>query len=244
MLEETVTYQSGETLCKGFLVYDNTIEEQRPGILIAHAWRGLDDFVKSKARELARLGYTAFAADIYGQGKQAYTDEEAFALMKPLFLDRRLLQLRMQSAYQTLRGFPSCHPQRIGAIGFCFGGLAVIELFRSGTPVRGVVSFHALLGSALGDLQAETVPIADGIKGSILAQHGHDDPLVTPEDIACFQSELTRAEVDWQFYVYGRTSHAFTNPHANEPGKGLIYNQKSSTRAWRSMQAFFKEIFT
>lgn len=244
MLEETISYQSGDTTCKGFLAYDNTVDERRPGVLIAHAWRGLDEFAKSRARELARLGYVAFVADLYGQGKQAHTDEEAAMLMLPLFLDRELLQSRVISGLRVMQECQFCHPHKSGAIGFCFGGLAVIELLRSGTPVNGVVSFHAVMASRMGDQKAKTVPIAEQIKGSILALHGHDDPLVSHEDLTHFQDEFTKAHVDWQLNIYGHTSHAFTNPNANDTAKGLVYQQKSAVRAWKSMQIFFKELFT
>lgn len=241
MLEETLTYYVKDTACKGFLAYDNTIEEQRSGILIAPAWRGLDDFAKGKARELARLGYTAFVADIYGNGKKAHNDEEAATLMTPLFLDRKLLQERIQGAYRALSQTPSCN-NNIGAIGFCFGGLTVIELLRSGTPVKGVVSFHGLLGNNFNNQPANTVPIASKISGSLLILHGNDDPLVSKEDIFALQNELTAAKIDWQMYIYGNTSHAFTNPQANDVTHGLVYNQKAAVRSWKSMQNFFKEI--
>lgn len=242
MLEETLTYYVRETPCKGFLVYDNTIEEQRPGIIIAHAWRGLDDFAKLKARELARLGYVAFAADLYGNGTRARTDEEASSLMQPLFVDRKLLQERVQGAFRTISQYPACDGN-IGGIGFCFGGLAIIELLRSGAPVKGVVSFHGVLGNMLNGLVARTVPIAPKVLGSILILHGHDDPLVSQEDISSLQKELAAANVDWQMDIYGHTSHAFTNPHANDLAHGLVYNQKAALRSWKSMQTFFKEVF-
>ncbi len=243
MLEETLSYQSGNVLCKGFLAFDNTVDELRPGIVIAHAWKGLDDFAKGRARELARLGYVAFVADLYGQGKIARHDDEAAALMLPLFLDRSLLQQRMIDAYHTLKECAAYNPKKTGAIGFCFGGLAAIELLRSGTPINGAVSFHAVLGRSLGGQQARIPPLAQGIKGSLLALHGYDDPLVSKEDLDHFEREFTEGGVDWQLHIYGQTSHAFTNPVANDTAKGLIYNQRSSIRAWKSMQNFFKEIF-
>ncbi|MFA6916586.1 MAG: dienelactone hydrolase family protein [Parachlamydiales bacterium] len=242
MLEETLTYYVRDTACKGFLAYDNTIEEQRPGIIIAPAWRGLDDFAKGKARELARLGYAVLAADIYGNGTKAHNDEEAAKLMTPLFLDRKLLQERIQGAYRALLQCPACS-EDIGAIGFCFGGLTVIELLRSGTPVKGVVSFHGVLGNTFYGETAHTVPIASKIIGSILLLHGHDDPLVSKDDITSLQNELTSAKVDWQMHIYGNTSHAFTNPNANDTAHGLVYNQKAALRSWKSMQNFFKEVF-
>ncbi len=243
MLEETITYYVQNTACKGFLTFDNTSEDQRPGIIIAPAWRGLDEFAKAKARDLARLGYVALAADIYGDAKKARSDEEALALMKPFFLDRKLLQDRIHGAYQAILETPTCQRHKVGAIGFCFGGLTVIELFRSGTPIKGAVSFHGVLGNSIGEEKAATVPLAKNIEGSLLVLHGHDDPLVTSQDIANLENELTEAKLDWQFHIYSNTSHAFTNPTLNDPNNGLVYNQRSAARAWKSMQNFFKEIF-
>lgn len=243
MLEEKHTYYVGDLPCKGLLVYDNTIEEQRPAILIVHTWKGQDEFIWARAREIARLGYIAFAVDMFGNGKRARSDEEAAELITPLFLDRQLVRDRIQGAYQHLIECHACDPQNIGAIGFCFGGLVVIELLRSGCPISGVVSFHGVLGHSLADKKAKIIPNAPKIHGSLLVLHGYNDPLVSQEDIEYLEKEMTAANVDWQIHVYGNTSHAFTNPQINDPVHGLVYNQKSAMRAWRSMQNFFKEIF-
>lgn len=243
MLEETVTYFVKETPCKGFLTFDNSSELQRPGIILAHAWNGLDEFAKNKARDLARLGYVAFVADVYGNGKKANCDNEALELMTPLFLDRSLLQERIQGAYVAIQNCFLLDKNNIAAIGFCFGGLTVIELLRSGTPIKGAVSFHGVLGDTLGTQKAQTKNIAPNIKGSLLLLHGHDDPLVTPEEIERLQKELSEANIDWQMHIYGQTSHAFTNPYANDISKGLIYNKRSAIRAWGAMATFLKEIF-
>lgn len=243
MLEETVTYYVQDVPCKGFLVVDNSTETPRPGIIIAHAWRGLDEFAKKKARELVQLGYAAFAADIYGNGKKAHSDEEAMELMSPLFLNRALLQERLQGAYQALQQCTLCNPAKIGAIGFCFGGLAVIELLRSGTPIKGAVSFHGVFGNKLGNQIANTQPIASEIQGSVLILHGNDDPLVTSEDIISLKNEFSNAKIDWQMHIYSETSHAFTNPIASDIEHGLVFNKRSAERSWIAMQDFFKELF-
>lgn len=215
-----------------------------PLVLIAHAWRGQDDFARQKATELASLGIIGFAADVYGDGKSVETNEEATALMIPLFMDRHLLQERIKAAFFAAEKLPECDKKKMGIIGFCFGGLTAIELLRSGVPLRGAVSFHGLLGDSLGGHTAKTVPLAPNIKGSLLVLHGANDPLVSLEDITTFQKRFTEAKIDWQMYVYGDTSHAFTNPQANDPNGVLVYNPKSAKRAWQSMQNFFTEMFT
>ena len=170
-------------------------------------------------------------------------EDSVLAHMMPLFLDRLLLQSRLKAAFQKLSEYPLVDAKRIGAIGFCFGGLCVLELLRSGVPVRGVVSFHGVLGNKMGDKQAKTVPIANHINGSALILHGHDDPLVSNEDISALTKELTQAKIDWQFMHYGHTSHAFSNPEANNAASGMLYNEAAARRSWLAMINFFNEIF-
>lgn len=237
MKESTINYQAGDMQSEGFLVYDENIKSPCAAVIVAHAWRGQDDFARNKARELAKLGYIAFAADMFGHKKNAANDEESAELIKPLYLDRKLLQTRIIAAFETLSRQPNVDKSHIGAIGFCFGGLTVIELLRSGTPVKAVVSFHGVLGSS----GAKTVPIAKNIKGSILILHGYEDPLVSQTDVSNMQKELNDSGIDWQMDTYGKTSHAFMNPMAQDKAKGLIYNEKVSKRAWLAMKNFFDE---
>lgn len=237
MKEEILKYDVDGTVCEGYIVYDETISGQRPAVLVAHAWRGQDDFAREKAKALANLGYIGFAIDMFGNKKNATNDDEAGQLITPLYVDRQLLQRRVITAFQTLSKHPQVNPSRIGAIGFCFGGLTVIELFRSGTPVKSVVSFHGILGHE----GAKTLPLAKNIKGSILILHGYEDPLVKQSDIASTQKEFNDAKLDWEMNIYGMTSHAFTNPIANDVKKGLIYNKKTADRAWLAMKKFLEE---
>lgn len=247
MKNEKFSYQIEEETFNGYWAFpqDEGREAQKlPAIIVGHAWMGQDHFARQKAEELADLGYISFAADVYGEGKTTSDPEEAQRLMLPLFEDRALLQKRIRAAYDVVRQHPSVDPAKIGAIGFCFGGLTVIELFRSGADVKGVVSFHGVLGSKLGPMEAKTIPIANGIKGSLLLLHGHDDPLVSPHDIASAQKEFTDAKIDWQMYIYGHTSHAFTNPQAHDRANGLVFQPLSSERAWWAMVHFFSERFS
>lgn len=217
--------------------------QQRPAILVAHAWFGQDAIARRRADELAELGYIAFAADLYGEGKTASNPEEARDLMLPLFQNRSLLQKRINAALDHVKNHPGVDPSRIGAIGFCFGGLTVIELLRSGADVQGVVSFHGVLGDRMGDIQAKTVPIANHIKSSLLILHGNEDPLVSLNDILTIQKELTESQVDWQMNFYSHTSHAFTNPEAHDKSHGMAYSPLSAERAWWAMLHFFSEKF-
>lgn len=241
MIKTTVVPYSLKSLqMKGFLA--SSSKEKRPAVLVVHAWKGQDDFVRQKAEELAKLGYVGFAVDMYGDAKQTRDKAIAEEWMRPLFIDRALLQDHIKAAYHCVHNQPQVDPERIGIIGFCFGGLVAIELFRSGVALRGAVSFHGLLGNQRGDVKANTVPIAKDIKGSLLVLHGHDDPLVSQEDICHFQNEFTKANVDWQMHLYSHTLHAFTNPMANDIKFGTVYNEKAAMRSWKAMEQFFNEV--
>lgn len=244
MRTETKNYYCGATKHQGYYAYPDGPAEPRPAIIIAHTWMGQDKFVRQKAEEFAqKQGYVGFAADIYGEGITAKKPEEAQKLMLPLFFDRKLLQERMIAAFKEVEQNPLVDSTKIGVIGFCFGGLAAIELYRSGTPVVGACSFHALLGNALGDHKAKTVPIAKDIKGSLLILHGYRDPSVPPEIVNQMQRELNDAEVDWQMNIYGKAVHAFTNPEAHDHANGMVYHPETARRAWRSMENFFQDLF-
>lgn len=239
----TVDYECGDTKLKGYLVHNEIVKEPRPGILIAHAWKGLDNFAKDKAEELARLGFVAFAADLYGEGKTAESEEDAAALMLPLFENRQLLRERIIAGYEALKKQSLVDKKNIAAIGFCFGGLTVIELLRSGTKIKGAVSFHGVLGNQMGDVTAKTSPNAENIKSSLLLLHGDQDPLVSDSDIKAITKEFTDAGVDWQMHTYGHTMHAFTNPKVKDPSTGLCFNEQANDRAWVAMKNFFTELF-
>lgn len=237
MKEEIIAYKAGNVNCEGYIVYDEKIKTPHPTVLVAHAWRGQDDFARAKAKQLANLGYVGFAIDMFGHKKNAANDSEAERLIAPLYLDRTLLQNRVVDAFNFISKHPLVDKSRIGAIGFCFGGLTVIELLRSGAPVKSVVSFHGVLGSS----GAKTVPISNNIKGSLLILHGYEDPLVSKEDVVHLQNELNEAGVDWEMNIYGHTAHAFTNPIAKDPAKGFVYNERTANRAWSAMNDFFEE---
>lgn len=144
MKNERVLYECDGVGFQGELYYEKP--GKKPCVLVAHAWMGQDDFAREKAKSLAKLGYVGFAVDLYGEAKNAHSADEAVKLMAPLFMDRKLLQNRLKAAFEVAKNHPEVDAARIGGIGFCFGGLSIIELFRSGVDVKGVVSFHAVLG--------------------------------------------------------------------------------------------------
>jgi dienelactone hydrolase len=222
-----------------FFAVDTEITGKRPAVLISHMWGGRDEFVAEKAKQLAQLGYVGFALDMYGKGVLGTTPEQNAALMQPFMEDRGKLQQRITAALQALRLLPWVDDSKIAAIGYCFGGLCVLDLARAGADVVGVVSFHGIL-----DAPANTPK--NTIKAKVLALHGHDDPLATVPQLHAFQQEMTEAAVDWQTHVYGHTVHAFTNPRATDPALSNTYqyNAVADQRSWRAMQNFLSGLFT
>lgn len=236
ILTQEKTYLHGDEVLKGLMAKNSDNESIRPGIIIVHDWSGCNDFAKEQAKILASQGYIAFAVDMYGEGRVGQTNEEKQALMEPLISNRNLIRERLQLALNTLLEIPQVNSDAIAVIGFCFGGLCALELARSGADIQGVVSFHGILNA---DSQLQTHPI----KARVLVLHGYNDPMVTPDVVNHFCQEMTKAQADWQTHIYGDTSHAFTNPLANDPSLGLIYNHQTARRAYAQMHALFEEIF-
>lgn len=234
IISEPLNYEVKGMVCKGMVFYNEDTSTKKPIILVAHDWSGRNNFSESKAQELAQEGYIGFAIDMYGDGRNGETKEEKVALMQPLMQDRLLLQARITKALEVAKTFRYADQNKTGAIGFCFGGLCVLDLARSGAMINGIVSFHGLLNPP------ET---ANAIKTKILVLHGFDDPMVKPEVVLQFAEEMTKAQVDWQIHMYSNTMHAFTNPAANDPSFGTVFNKLSCNRAFANMKFFFNEIF-
>ena len=173
---------------------------------------------------------------MYGKGKIGKTKDEKVALITPFMQDRSLLQKRMTAAFEMVKKLDTVTSSNIGAIGFCFGGLCVLDLVRSGADVKGVVSFHGLLNAPDNIANPR-------ITSKVLALHGFDDPMVTADQVMAFGQEMTHAKADWELNMYGNAMHGFTNPEANDPGFGTVYNDKADARSWIAMKEFFKEIF-
>ena len=232
----TIDYQDGEVDLQGYLAWDDAVEGKRPGVMIAHAWAGRSDFENGKAEELAKLGYVGFALDNFGKGILGRNTEENSALIQPFLDDRAMLQGRLQIALDVLKGLDEVDASRVAAIGFCFGGLCVLDLARTGTDLAGVVSFHGLFGSP-----GNTA--GNKIKAKVLALHGWDDPMAPPDQVVSLAEELSSMGADWQLHGYGNTMHAFTNPQAKDPDFGTVYNPDADRRSWNAMQNFLSEIF-
>jgi dienelactone hydrolase len=232
--EESIQYRDGDVTCEGLFCYDASRAGPLPAVLISHDWSGRNEFAARKAKRLAWHGFAAFALDMYGGGKRGNTVEENQALMGPLMADRAALAKRITAALTAVRARPQVDARRVAAMGFCFGGLCVLDLARSGADVRGVVSFHGLL-------KPSGLP-QKKIQSKVLILHGYDDPMAPPEEVLAIGKEFTAAGADWQLHAYGNTVHAFTNPEANNPSFGTVYKAEADRRSWHSMLSFFEEV--
>lgn len=223
-------------LLEGFVAWDETSHDDRPGVLVSHAWGGRTEFEENKAIALAELGYVGFALDLYGKGIRGSSKEENQALMQPLLDDRALLQERMQLAVDVVQKQKFVDRKRVAAMGYCFGGLCVLDLARSGADICGVASFHGLFAKP-GNTDA------NNIAARVLVMHGWDDPMATPDQVLQLADELSTQGADWQIHAYGNTMHAFTNPTANDPDFGTVYSESAERRSWQNLQLFLAEIF-
>jgi dienelactone hydrolase len=238
IVEKPIEYKEGNTTLEGYLVYDYTKSGKMPGVIVVHAWMGLNDYAKSRAKQLAEMGYVAFAADIYGKGVFPKDTKEASDLSSKYKSDVALLRKRVQAALKTLKAQKNVDSSNTAAIGYCFGGTTVLELARSGADVKGVVSFH-------GGLSTPNSKDAKKIKSKVLVLHGAIDPYVKPEEVASFQQEMNDASVDYQFVAYSGAVHSFTEPAAGKNVKsGAAYNEKADKRSFEAMKSFFAEIFS
>jgi dienelactone hydrolase len=221
---------------EGYLAYDESLPGKRPGILVAHTRRGIQDFVREQTRELAKLGYVALAADFYGKGVRPIEDDPSAIESAKMKNDRPLTRRRIQAGYDVLRTHPLVQDGQIAIIGYCIGGMVALELARSGTPVLATCSFH-------GTLTTPTPDDAKNIKGRVLVMHGADDPTAPLTEVESLIKEMRAARVDFQLELYGGVKHGFTEPHNNDPRRSAFYNERAARQSWASMQALFNEVF-
>jgi dienelactone hydrolase len=237
VVSNPVDYQQGDTHLRGWLVYDDSVKEARPGILVFPEWWGLTDYPKHRAEMLAKLGYVAFAADMYGDDATTDDPAEAGKKMNAVKGDLDTLRARATAALNVLKSSPHVDPKRIAAIGYCFGGGVALELGRSGADLAAIVAFHGSLDSA-------RPQDAKNIKAKVLVCTGADDSFVPPKLVEAFEQEMRDAGVDWQVISYGGAHHAFTNPDADRHHiPNIAYNAAADHRSWAAMQQFFEEVF-
>lgn len=234
---QTVLYKQGDTELEGYLAYDTSGPAKKPGILVIHEWTGLGSYVKMRAEMLAKLGYVAFAPDIYGKGVRPNNPKDAGATAGIYKNDRTLFRARALAGLDQLKKQKNVDTNKLAAIGYCFGGTGALELGRAGADLKAIVTFH-------GALDNPTPADARNIKAHVLVLHGADDPFVTPDQVKAFEDEMRAAKLDWELVKYANAVHAFTNREAgNDNSKGAAYNAVADKRSWQAMQDFLHEIF-
>ena len=235
MSGKLVNYHDELTECEGYLSLPKS-SQSVPLVLVAHTWKGRSEFEDNKAAALNNLGYAALSIDIFGGGINGNSVEENQALIEPFVKDRQLFRKRLISAVEFGKTIEGIDASKIALIGFCFGGLAAIELARSGYELSGCVSFHGLLNQSDEPFQK--------VNTKLLVLHGDRDPMVSADQILALQDEMTESEADWQFISYCNTYHAFTNPAANDIEMGTVYNHDSDIRSWTAMSNFLEVVFS
>lgn len=240
VIGKNVEYTAEGVVLKGYLAYNDSVKGKAPGILVVHEWWGLNDYARKRAKMLAGLGYTALAVDMYGEGKLAEHADDAGKFSSEVMTHFDTAKARFMAGEEFLKKQPTVDPDRIAAIGYCFGGGVVLNMARQGADLKGVVSFHGMLGAVK--------PAEPGaIKAKLLVLHGGDDKFSTPEQIAAFKDEMKTAGADYRFIVYPGAMHGFTNPDSTAYGKKfkipLAYNKKADKESWDEMKKFLDEIF-
>jgi dienelactone hydrolase len=237
---KTVEYSAQGVVMKGYLAYPENIKGKQPGVLVVHEWWGLNDYARKRARMLAELGYTALAVDMYGDGKQAMHPDDAGKFSSELMKNFDVAKARFRAAMDFLKRQPTVDPNRIAAIGYCFGGGVVLNMARQGVDLKGVASFH-------GALMAVKPAQPGMVRAKILVLTGADDKFVPPEQVEAFRKEMKAAGADFQVISYPGAVHSFTNPEATELGKKfnlpLAYNADADKKSWLELQRFLDKIF-
>ena len=235
-----VEYTAGGVTLKGYLAYDENVKDRRPGVLVVHEWWGQNEYVRKRARMLAELGYTALALDMYGEGKMAGHPDEAGKFASEVMKNFPVAKDRFLAALEFLKKQPTVDPDRIAAIGYCFGGGVVLNMARQGVDLKGVASFH---GSLAVIKPEQPTPI----KAAVRVYNGADDKFSTPEQIDALKKEMADQKVNFKFVNYPGAVHSFTNPESTEIGKKfkmpVAYNKAADKASWDDMKGFLAEIF-
>jgi dienelactone hydrolase len=235
-----VTYKAGNVILKGYLAFDDNIKGKRPGVIIVHEWWGQNEYVRKRARMLAEMGYTAFALDMYGNGKHANHPDDAGKFAAEVMKNSAVGEGRFMAALELLKKQKTVDPERIAAIGYCFAGGVVLHMARLGVDLKGVASFH-------GSLAAEKPAEPGVIKAKILVLNGDADKFTTPEQIESFKKEMENAGADYQFISYPNAMHSFTNPEADMYVKKFNmpvgYNTEADKKSWVELGKFLADIF-
>ncbi|MBD2839706.1 dienelactone hydrolase family protein [Pseudomonas sp. JM0905a] len=229
----------------GYYAYDDAITGKRPGVVVVHEWWGLNDYSKRRARDLAALGYSALAIDMYGDGKNTEHPADAQAFMQAALASAPAAKARFLAGLDLLKAQPQTDPNKLAAIGYCFGGKVVLDMAREGVPLAAVVSFHGVLA-------ATSAAKPGAVKAKVLVEHGEKDTLVPMASVNTFKDEFDAAQADYRVVIQPKAKHSFSNPdadrlshagHGSEKGPDLGYSKVADENSWADMQALFKEVF-
>jgi dienelactone hydrolase len=232
-----IEYKDGEATLKGHLAWDDAVSGKRPAVLVVHEWWGLNDYARERADKLAKLGYVAFAVDMYGDGKVTEHPKEAGEWAATIRMNKKAWRERGLAGFKVLLEQEQTDPEQVAAIGYCFGGSTVLQLAFSGADLKAVVTFHGALTTPSDEDAARN-------KAKILVCHGAADSFIPETQIQPFRAALEKAKADWQMVYYAGAKHSFTNPSADKKGLGgMAYNKNADERSWRHMQDLFTEVF-
>ncbi|MGE8101416.1 dienelactone hydrolase family protein [Pseudomonas fluorescens] len=240
---QEIPYKSADgTEMIGYYAYDDSIQGARPGVVVVHEFWGLNDYAKRRARDLAGLGYSALAIDMYGKGKNTEHPNDAMAFMNEALKNSATASARFNAGLDLLKKQPQTDPKKLAAIGYCFGGGIVLDAARQGAPLAGVVSFHGVLAT-------KTPATPGSIKAKVLVEHGALDSMITADQVAAFKTEMDKAGADYKFVSLKGAKHGFSNPdadrlsHGDHGGPDIGYNKAADESSWADMKALLKKVF-
>jgi dienelactone hydrolase len=240
IVTEEVSYSGGGVEMKGMLAWDDSIEGERPGVLVVHEWWGQTEYPRKRAKMLAKLGYTALALDMYGEGKVAEHPQDAGAFMNEVVQNLEAGRARFEAAHDLLKGHETVNAAKTAAIGYCFGGGVVLHMARMGADLKAVASFHGSLGMA-------SAPGVEKMDTRVAVYNGEADKWVSAEAIAAFKTEMESSGADYDFIQLPGAIHGFSNPKATENGEkfgiALKYNAQADKASWAHMRLVFEEAF-
>ncbi len=235
-----VSYATDSTEMNGYLVYDENMEGKRPGVLVVHEWWGHNEYTRERATLLAELGYTALAIDMYGEGKQAAHPEDAGKFVGQVLSNMDEAKARFAKAMETLKNHPSVDPEKIAAIGYCFGGSVVLTMANAGYDLDAVAAFHS-------GVQLPIPPNSETLKVKILVCNGAADPFISPESVELYKAAMDSLGADYKYIAYENAVHAFTSKGADELGEKfelpLAYNEEADLDSWNKLQTLLKSVF-
>ncbi|MEM7573151.1 MAG: dienelactone hydrolase family protein [Bacteroidota bacterium] len=242
LIRAQADYMAGGQAMRGYVAYPEGSTGRLPAVIVIHEWWGHNQYARSRADQLAELGYVAMAVDMYGDGKQAAHPDDAGSFAMAVMGDAEVAKSRFEAALFTLKNYPFVDPEQIAAIGYCFGGSVALTMANAGYDLDAVAAFHS----------GVNLPIwpegENSVKAQVLVCNGADDPFISAEDEANFKSEMEAARVDFEYINYPGAQHAFTDPGADAKGAQfelpLAYNAEADEASWEKLKDLLASVFT